>query len=426
MYLFAILVGRLTRFAIRLVRKGGGSALPGLVVSKLAPGLLYRTLGRFRLGLVVVTGSAGKSTTTKMLVAIARAHGIGVFTNPSTANILQGYFSTIIERSNIFGRVSGDIAILEMDEGHAAELVKRVPPRFVTVLNVLEDQLDRFVDPALVRTKLEETAAAATEGIVLNADDQNILILKQNIEATQAKSVTTSWFGIDGSLLARQQHGLGYAPTYLAELDRPPVDSEILALEGLRASGVVNDSRVTLELPNRGLHFALDSIAALETARRILADRFDLNLAVKTLNELPPVFARGEIAEVRGQRIEFILVQNPMSFQLNLDYLNTSPERIMVAIGRDVHDPSWLWTVDLERLTHADVVSGYNAYEMAMRMAYDEIPMGLVTDDLEAAVEAFLALPAPSRGHKTVIFSADAMRRTRRMLGLTDPEDVAR
>jgi hypothetical protein len=115
-----------------------------------------------------------------------------------------------------------------------------------------------------------------------------------------------------------------------------------------------------------------------------------------------------------------------MSFQLNLDYLTTKPERIMVAIGRDVHDPSWLWTVDLAKLTHADVVTGYNAHEMAMRMAYDEIPMGIVTDDLEAAVDAFFDLPAPSHGVKTVLFSADAMRRIRRMLGLTDPEDVQR
>jgi UDP-N-acetylmuramyl tripeptide synthase len=158
----------------------------------------------------------------------------------------------------------------------------------------------------------------------------------------------------------------------------------------------------------------------------LLGESFDFELACATLSDLPPVFARGEIAEVDGQKIEFILVQNPMSFQLNLDYLNTQPERIMVAIGRDVHDPSWLWTVDLERLSHADVVTGYNAYEMAMRMAFDEIPMGLVTEDLEEAVKAFLELPLPTRGHKTVIFSADAMRRIRRMLGFTDPEDVAR
>ena len=420
MYLFAILIGRLTRFAIRLVRKGGGSALPGVVLSKIAPGILGRTLRKFPLGVFIVTGSAGKSTTTKMLVAIARAHGLEVFTNPSTANILQGFYATIIERSNAFGAIAGQVAILEMDEGHAASLVAMVPPRYVTVLNVMEDQLDRFVEPANVREKLAVTAAAATHGVVLNGDDQNVLLIAQRAGATQ------HWFGVSAALMAEQEHGLGYAATYLDEQERPSVDAEVVGLVGREARIQFGDRFANVLLPNRGMHFALDAVAALKSAGALLGTNFDLDLAVSTLSSLPPVFARGEIASVEGQQIEFILVQNPMSFQLNLDYLDTDPERIMVAIGRDVHDPSWLWTVDLARLSHADVVTGYNAHEIALRMAYDEIPMGLVDADLEVAVRAFLDLPAPTRGVKTVLFSADAMRRIRRMLGLTNPEEVSR
>jgi hypothetical protein len=97
-----------------------------------------------------------------------------------------------------------------------------------------------------------------------------------------------------------------------------------------------------------------------------------------------------------------------------------------VAIGRDVHDPSWLWTVDLSNLSHADVVSGFNCAEIALRLAYAGIPMGEIEEDLELALQAFFALPKPSRGMKTVIFSADSMRRTRRILGFTDPEAVER
>jgi hypothetical protein len=52
--------------------------------------------------------------------------------------------------------------------------------------------------------------------------------------------------------------------------------------------------------------------------------------------------------------------------------------------------------------------------------------MGVIEDDLEIALEQFFALPSPSVGHKTVIFSADAMRRTRRILGFNDPESVDR
>jgi hypothetical protein len=249
LYLFAILIGRLARVAIRLVRPGGGSALPGVILSRIAPGILARTLNGFAQGVFIVTGSAGKSTTTKMLVAIARAHGLAVFTNPSTANITQGFYASIIERSNLFGRISGDVAILEMDEGHAATLTKRLKPRFVTILNVLEDQLDRFVDPAVVREKLRETALAASDAVILNADDQNLLLLADSVE------VPIHWIGIHGPLLAKQEHGLGYAPTYLDALPRPAAGSEVLVLNDRTAQLRVGSAVGAVTLPNRGLHF---------------------------------------------------------------------------------------------------------------------------------------------------------------------------
>lgn len=420
-YVPAILIGRLVRLAVRLVRPGGGSALPGLVVSKIAPGLLARTLSKFPEGLVVITGSAGKSTTTKMVVAIARAHGKKVFTNPSTANITQGFFSSIIERSDIAGRIQGDVAILEMDEGHAAEITKRIKPQHVTVLNVLDDQLDRFVDPLLVRNKLADVAQRATEALILNADDQNILQIFNSIKSQKA-----SWFGLSSQLISNSEHGLGNSPTYLAPLPRPIPATEVVEFKNSLAKGFVAGEQIEFALPNRGIHFALDAAAALETSRRYLASEFDTKLATKTLSELPPVFARGELTKVNGVDVEFILVQNPMSFQLNLDNLPANQEQIMVAIGTDVHDPSWLWTVDLKKLPKVDIVSGFNYAEMALRLAYEEIEIDRIEPNLEKAIDDFFALPKPTAGRRTVIFSADAMRRTRRYLGFTDPEAVER
>lgn len=420
-YLPAILIGRAARALIRRVRPGGGSALPGLILSKIAPGLLNSTLRSFPDGLIVVTGSAGKSTTTKMLVAIARAHGKTVFTNPSTANIAQGFYSSILERSDLYGRIAGDVAILEMDEGHAAEITKRVKPRQSTILNVLEDQLDRFIDPALVREKLLEVAKRTTGKVLLNSDDQNTILI-----GNQIKSGHAAWFGIEPKVIAGTKHGLGSAPTFLEVQPRPQPTAQIDSVKGTLAFATVDGASTEFNLPNRGLHYALDSIAALQSASEYLGEEFDLELSARVLNDLPPVFARGEIAQVGGEDVEFILVQNPMSFQLNLDNLTTDPEQIMVAIGRDVHDPSWLWTVDLTNLSHADVVSGYNFAEIALRMTYSDIPIGHVIGDLEQAIEKFFSLPKPSTGMKTVIFSADAMRRTRRILGFTDPEAVER
>ena len=419
LYLPAIAFGRIARVVIRRFRPGGGSALPGLMLSKVAPKLLAKTLRSFPLGLVVITGSAGKSTTTKMVVAICRAHGLEVFTNPSTANIRQGFFSAIIERSNLSGRIPGDIAILEMDEGHAESITAEVSPRIVTLLNVLEDQLDRFVDPALVREKLAEVADRATQSVLLNADDQNILLIDQ-----EKRFVEKTFFGISSHVLAGSN--LGVAPTYIESLPRPKVAAEVANLNDKRCTVHIAEREAIFDLPNRGLHYALDAVAALSTAESILGEKFDLELAERVLNELPPVFARGETVNIKGQDVEFVLVQNPTSFQLNLDNLEHPIERLMIAIGRDVHDPSWLWTVDFSAISRVDVVSGYNCSEIALRLAYENIDLDFIDEDLFTAIEAFLELPAPVSGVKTVMFSADAMRRLRRHLGFTSPDEVER
>ena len=417
----ALLVGRIARVMIRLVRKGGGSALPGLILSKLAPTILYRVLSEFEQGLVIVTGSAGKSTTTKMLVAIVRAHGVDVFTNPSTANILQGFYSTIIEKSTPGGKIAGDVAILEMDEAHAEELTRKVSLRQVTILNVMEDQLDRFVDPELVRDDLTQVAARAQQSVLLNADDQNTLLI-----GTANLAVAPSYFGISPQLAAQQRLNMQTAPTYLDELPRPTPASEVVSLDGLKVQVVSDQRTLGFELPSRGAHFALDAVAAFESARAFLGPAFDADKAVAALGDVPPVFARGELVQVNGEDVEFILVQNPGSMQLNLDNLPENPEQLMLAIGRDVHDPSWLWTVDYTNLQRVDVCSGFNAYEAALVLLYNDIPVAHTTDDLEQAMQVFFAMPRPVHGHKIVVFSADAMRRMRRALGFWSAEEAQR
>ena len=121
---------------------------------------------------------------------------------------------------------------------------------------------------------------------------------------------------------------------------------------------------------------------------------------------------------------EFVLVQNPISTQLNLDNLPSGLDRVMFAIGRDVHDPAWLWTVNPKNLKSVDVVTGFNSAEAELWLMHHGITAALVTDDLEAAFEYWLSLPEPTSGLRTVVFSADAMRRIRRMLGFVTPDEV--
>jgi hypothetical protein len=72
------------------------------------------------------------------------------------------------------------------------------------------------------------------------------------------------------------------------------------------------------------------------------------------------------------------------------------------------------------------LVSGSKAWEAALQLGYDGVQIDRIEPDLGTALDAFLALPAPAHGRKTVIFTADSMRRTRAHLGLAsnDQDDA--
>jgi hypothetical protein len=87
----------------------------------------------------------------------------------------------------------------------------------------------------------------------------------------------------------------------------------------------------------------------------------------------------------------------------------------MIMAGSDIHDPSWLWTVDFSKLKRVAVVAGRNANDLALRLIYQGVQVDKIILEVDKATEEFLSLEGPS---PTVLFSADAMRRTRRYLGL--------
>jgi UDP-N-acetylmuramyl tripeptide synthase len=190
------------------------------------------------------------------------------------------------------------------------------------------------------------------------------------------------------------------------------------------ASAVLRDgaASVDLSLPARGTHYAVDAAAAYATAKAVLGERFSPTTAADALSAIPAVFGRGERVRVRDQDVEFVLVQNPSSYQLNVDSIEPGTEQILFAIGSDVRDPSYFWPTDASSLGRVAIVSGSKAHEAALMLAYDGVEIDRVEPDLGRALDDFLAAPAPATGVKTIVFSADSMRRTRAHLGLSGAE----
>lgn len=409
----AIAVGRAVRVVARIRKPGGGSAIPGVVVNRIAPNYLTETLANFPDGLVVVSGSSGKSTTTKMLVSVLRAHGLRVFTNPSTANIAQGLTSALLEQSDWTGKVPGDIAVLEMDEGHGAKLASQLRARVVVLTNVMVDQIDRFYDSDMVAKMLGKIAARAEVAVISNADDA---LLEHQVAKL---SVPVDRFGVSERVLSSAPRGLGYTRTAVRRLSEDAPHAIIVeSVKGAKAQLLFDHDVREISLPARGTHYATDAAAALSASRRILGERWQTDIALSALSAVEPVFARGERNVVRGQTVDFLLVQNPASFQLNVDAIAGDADCVMFALGTDVRDPSYFWPVDARGLNRVDVVTGAKPEEAALLLSYDGVDIETVEPNLERAVEQFFALPTPASGVKTIMFTADSMRRIRHILGL--------
>ena len=117
-----------------------------------------------------------------------------------------------------------------------------------------------------------------------------------------------------------------------------------------------------------------------------------------------------------------IPAKNLMACDGHVDSIEPGTEQILFAMGSDVRDPSYFWPTDASSLGRVSVVSGSKAAEAALMLAYDGVEIDRVEPELGRAIDDFLAAPPPANGVKTIIFSADAMRRTRAHLGLTGAE----
>ena len=396
-YTLAIVLGKTIRFLLRRVRRGGGSAFPGLLVSKIAPSFLSDTIKSLPLGFVIISGSAGKSSTTHMLVTLLQEHGVRVFTNSSTANIQQGLLSAVLAKCNLKGELAADIAVLEVDEGHIAPLVE-LKPELLVLTNVLSDQLDRFIDPKFVIERLA-FAAGQVGKVVINADDSNLNQMK-----FKQKPVGV---GLSASLKKSSE-----APRYAYNFKKPvaiPMSLQVFKTEGFE----LRMGKVKLATSANSSQHALNDALAVAAANELIDLKWDI--VASALKSVKRVFARNEQVEIAGREVNLRLVQNPTSFQLNLDELTGKEKPLMLMAGSDIHDPSWLWTVDFSAVKKVNVVGGSNAAELALRLHFAGVEVENVIEDPGSAADYFLGLPG---GKPTILFSADAMRRTRRHLGL--------
>src|SRR5215212_9855529 len=175
----AIAAGKAAGFASRVLRAGGGTTLPGMVARRIAPNILRYLSAALPGGVIVVGGTNGKTTTTRMIAAILAADGRRVLHNRAGANLVSGLTATALGGSTLAGRVRADMALFEVDEAALPRALEETQPQLVLLHNLFRDQLDRYGEVDTIasawRAALEQLPASTT--VLLNADDPAIAAL---------------------------------------------------------------------------------------------------------------------------------------------------------------------------------------------------------------------------------------------------------
>ena len=400
--------------------RGGGSALPGLVIEKIDPKFIQRTLADLPQGVVIISGTNGKTTTTKIVVELLESVGLKVFTNRTGSNFSRGVAAALLDEVNIRGKLDADIAVLELDEAWAVKFVQIVRPRFSLLLNVMRDQLDRFGEIDNTAALLQKIAEATSDTVVLNRDDPRIFKISEHI---QAKKV---FFGTTSELL--QLMPTDDTLKYGTATANQSVVADVLLkkINAQQATFQIDNKEIDVDLQLTGVYNLLNAAAAVALARQIAGPEIT-DTILSALENIKPAFGRGETIYLNGTPIELILVKNPSGFRLALLSFAKNNSTTMIAVNdnyADGRDVSWFWDVDFSLLKNVAMISGVRAYDMALRLQYDDIPIGKIDTNISKALEDFINTNPDEP--KQIFCSYTAMTTIRRLLSeKTDVEEIS-
>lgn len=431
--------GRLTR----LTGRGGGTAIPGVVAEKIDPRLVAKLVRSLPNGCILVTGTNGKTTTTKLLAAVLEASGERVLTNRAGSNLKRGIVSTMVAKSNLRGELAATIGLFEVDEASLRVVAPLLAPKAIVVTNLFRDQLDRYGELDTTAAMIGEGIASTEADLYLNADDPLVASLAKyakspervqyfGIEGLPAELATGDRSAVDsdrcpvcGSRLVFDRVFYAHIGHYHCpkhDFARPQPTATITSVSRSDQSGQtcevsLSGKRYEAELILPGVYNLYNALAALAVAQGLgLAP----DLALGAIAGTAGAFGRVEELVLDGARLKLILIKNPTGFAQVMETFLVGAGSLKVAFiindnFADGLDISWLWDVPLERLaalkTQA-ITSGMRGTDMALRLKYAGITAELVDAPAEAIEHLVSNLSPDEEGYILATYTAMTQLRT--------------
>lgn len=386
-----VLFGKLFSKLIIFSNLGGGATWPGHIALNMNPVFIKETLENSRTKIILIAGTNGKTTTSKLIQHIFEKNGKTTLHNSSGANLLNGIASALILNSNFFGKVNKDFAILEVDENTLPLALRQLTPDFLVLLNLFRDQLDRYGEVNTIasnwKKSIEKLPKKTT--LILNANDPVIAFLKGNgrslyfgLNERSNLSQTEDW--ADSVFCPGCNSRLEFTKVYFSHM------GEYLCRKCGFKTPKLDQSKPYFPLSgNYNKYNTLAAVLATETAG-IKED--SINTALKSFN---PAFGRQEQIKVNGKKVQIFLSKNPTGFNESLRTVKNAKSVLFALNDRipDGRDVSWIWDLDFESYANSfrsTIVTGDRTYDLALRLRYALFKKFDPVENLQQAIKKAL------------------------------------
>ena len=427
----AILAARAAGLASRTLRRGGGSTMPGVVARRVDPKVLSRLSGRLPRGSAAVTGTNGKTTTTRMVAKILGMAGLRAVNNSTGANLVTGVTAALVSDSSLLGRPRSEMGLFEVDEANVPKVAAEAELSLLAVLNLFRDQLDRYGELAYTAKVIASSFPDLPGGgsVVLNADDPLVASLGRSAgrpvffgvdeptldtgtlqHIADSKDCPVCGTALDYEAVYFGHMGLYRCPNCGFERPEPAYRATRVRMDGPRGTDFLLTTPhggvgVRIALP--GLYNVYNALAAAAVAGEMGVRPPEI---AKGLKSFGGAFGRVERVKAQDKEVFLLLIKNPVGFNEILrtflagpDERPAEPRNVLIAINdndADGRDVSWLWDVDFEMLTGSNArtnffVTGIRAEDMAVRLKYTELPVRWAVPDREEALTRALEATPP-------------------------------
>lgn len=375
----ALRCGAAAAWLSRAAHLGRGQMIGGRIVLTLAPDALAQlSTGR---RIVLVTGTNGKTTTTRMLAEAISSTGDRVATNATGANMPDGLVAALLAAPR------ARTAVLEIDECYLPTVAAATRPAMMLLLNLTRDQLDRVGEVRILERRLRAAVNAATDcTVVSNVDDVLTCSAASDARRVVRVGAGTGWTA-DSQVCPRcfSMVRRGSGPSWSCGCPRQEPMWTLAGSTVLRHGTTVG--QVQLSLPGKGNRAnALMAVAAAN------ALGVPVPSALKSLRVLRDIDGRFGTVAWQGHDVHLLLAKNPASWREILAIMTARSQRsrrsvvlCVEARAADGLDTSWLWDVPFEQLRGVDVVAtGSRAADLAVRLDYAGVDHRIVDDPRDA------------------------------------------